>query len=358
MRAYERFIEEHPRVREWLKDRAKGTRELYTIALGQFCKTMNISPAEWQDLPRKEARDLAWEFVSGFKREHASRAVTYLHALKSFYRNKDGETLPFDSKRGGKHYLKRRRMKVDVEVIPNKTQTYRIIDAAMNLRDHTIFLMLFDSGMRLNALCALNYGHVREQLYPEPQTPLVLKITENMDTKLRAYNISYYVTFLQAEAVQALRAYCDKYHEKSTDDTPLFKTKTGLRMDRRTVWRIFKRAVRRAEMNTDSFWVHSLRKAFKKVVRKASIDDDFKEAIMGHVLPGSRENYFDRQDTADLAEEYMKIDFTREIMANNHARMKGRMEQLEAQNLSLAGMIEELRRELATLKTELKTLKS
>jgi len=280
-----------------------------------------------------------------------------LAALKSFYRNKDGETLPFDSKRGGKHYLKKRSKKVDVERIPDKTESYRIIDSSTNLRDHTMFLTLYQGGLRLNALCGLNFGHVREQLYPEPKIPLRLKITENMDTKLRAYNIAYYYTFLQGEAVQALRAYCDKHHRKSTDDTPLFRTRTGRRIGRRAVWRIFKRAVRRAELNPESFWVHSLRKGFKKVVNMSPISDDFREAIMGHVLPGSRENYFDRHDIDELAEEYMKINFTREIPENNHTKMRTEIEQLQTQNLSLAGMVEELRRDLATMKAELKTLK-
>ncbi len=318
---------------------------------------MNTTPDEWQDMDRFEARNLAWDYVSNFGREESSKAVTYLAALKSFYRNKDGETLPFDSKRGGKHYLKRTKKKVGVERIPDKTESYRIIDSSMNLRDHSMFLTLYQSGMRLNALCSLNFGHVRDQLYPEPKTPLRLKITENLDTKLRAYNITHYYTFLQGEAVQALRAYCDKHHQKSTDDTPLYQSRKGKRMERRAVWRIFKRAVRRAELNPDSFWVHSLRKGFKKVVRKASIDEEFKEAIMGHVLPGSRENCFDRHDIDELAQEYMKINFTREIPENNHTKMRTKMDQLEAQNLSLAGMVEELRRELASMKTELKALK-
>jgi len=357
MATYEIFIEENPRVKEWLKDRPEGTRELYAIALKKFCETMKITPNEWQNLDRFKARDLAWNFVSEFKGEQSTKALTYLAALKSFYRNKDGETLPFDGKRGGKHYLQKRRKKVDKELIPDKTQVYRVTDASMSLRDHTMFLVAFQSGIRLNALCALNYGHVHDQLYPEPKVPLILKITENMDTKLRAYNLTYYYTFLQGEAAQCLRAYCDKYHKKSTDETPLFKTKSEQRMDRRTVWRVFKRAVARAGMNPESLWVHSLRKAFKKVVNKAPISEDFREAIMGHVLPGSRENYFDRHDINELAEEYMKINFTRDILENNHAKLKTEMEQLQMQNLSLAGMVEELRKELATVKSDLKALK-
>ena len=356
MAAYETFIDAHPRVHEWLKNRAKGTRELYAIALRDFCETMNITPVKWQDLERFEARNLAWKYVSGFDKEDSSKALTYLAALKSFYRNKDGETLPFDSKRGGKHYLKKRSKKVDVERIPDKTESYRIIDASMTLRDHSMFLTLYQSGMRLNALCALNYGHVREQLYPEPKIPLRLKITENMDTKLRAYNITYYYTFLQGEAVQALRNYCDKYHRKSTDDTPLFRTRTGRRVGRRTVWRIFKRAIRRAELNPESFWVHSLRKGFRKVVNTSPISDDFREAIMGHVLPGSRENYFDRHDIDELAEEYMKINFSREIPENGLTKLRKQLETSETKRLIQETRLETLEAQVKSLITQIKEM--
>jgi len=104
-------------------------------------------------------------------------------------------------------------------------------------------------------------------------------------------------------------------------------------------------------------WVHSLRKAFRKVVRTSPIDPDFSEAMMGHLLPGSRENYFDRHDIDQLAEEYMRINWTREVPANNHTKLRTEMEQLQAQNLSLAGMVEELRKELVAMKGELKALK-
>jgi peptidoglycan hydrolase CwlO-like protein len=59
----------------------------------------------------------------------------------------------------------------------------------------------------------------------------------------------------------------------------------------------------------------------------------------------------------ELAEEYMKINFAREIPENNHTKMRSQIDQLQAQNLSLAGMVEELRKELAAMKAELKALK-
>jgi len=326
-------MQQHPQVKEWLKDRPISTQIKYGSALKHFCDSASISPIEFQDMEKKTARDLAWTYIKQFKGDYPAKASSDLAALRSFYRFKDGETLPFDARKGGKHYIQLYRKKAKYEMIPSKNQTYQIIDAATGLRDRAMFLLLFQSGCRLNVLLHLRVRHVRSQLYPNIQVPLRL------------------------EAVQALRQYCDVFHKDSDDEAFLFLSKTGRQLDKVHIWRTFKRIVRRSGFDPKGLWVHSLRKAFRKVVRTSSIDPDFAEAMMGHLLPGSRENYFDRHDIDQLAEEYMKINFSREIPANNHTKLRTEMEQLQSQNLSLAGMVEELRRELVAMKGELNALK-
>jgi len=356
---YEPFIRAHPRVETWLKDRPKGTRNRFCSLLMDFCEDMNVTPAEWQDLSRREARDLAWRWISTFKGSMSAKASTALGMFKSFYRNKDGEQLPFDSGRGGKHYIKREAKKASYEIIPDKTQTYQVIDAAGHLRDRAMFLLAFQAGVRENVLCHLKFGHVREQLYPEPKIPLMLKVTPDLDIKLASHEIPFYYTGLQGEAVQVLRQYCDLFHKNSSDDAVLFYTRSGLPVNPSFIWRKFRRCAVRSlgKKTARCMWPHSLRKAFRKVARRASVDDEHKEQFMGHKLKGSRESYYDRHDVEELAEVYMRINFAREILANNHAKMKSEIEQLQAQNLSLAGMVEELRVELVAMKTELKALK-
>jgi len=351
------FMQQFPQVSEWLKDRPISTQIKYGSALKHFCDSANISPIEFQDLKQKTARDLAWSYIKEFKGAYPAKATSDLAALRSFYRFKDGETLPFDARKGGKHYIQLYRKKAKFEKIPNKAEVYRIIDAATGLRDRAMFLLLFQSGCRLNVLLHLKVGHVRNQLYPNIQVPFRLKITDELDVKLRGYGLSYYWTFLAGEAVQALRQHCDMFHKNSSDEDFLFLSKTGRQLDKVHIWRTFKRIVRRSGFDPKTLWVHSLRKAFRKVVRTSPIDPDFAEAMMGHLLTGSRENYFDRHDIDQLAEEYMKINFSREVPSNNHSKMRSDMEQLQAQNLSLAGMIEELRRELVAMKSELNALK-
>jgi integrase len=172
-----------------------------------FCEQTGLSPEEFLGLDRSGARDVVWKFVKLFIAESTSKAKNNLAALKSFYRSQDGQTLPFDSRRGGKHYFNsKKRKKAALEHVPNRPEMYRIIDAAINLRDNTMLLMLFQSGIRENAVCHLKFKHVKDQLYSEPKIPLRLRITDQIDTKLRGYIIDFYDTFLQGEAIQKLKA--------------------------------------------------------------------------------------------------------------------------------------------------------
>jgi len=351
---HERFIEKNPSVEEWLKNRPEETRRKFARWLERFCKATDVEPEEWRNLDKFEARDLAWKFVSKVAEEHPSSAQLGLVALKSWYRNKKGEQLPFDSGRGGKHYLAIRHPKRSIEHIPNKQEMYQIVDMASSLRDKAFLLLLFQTGVRVNVLEHLTYGDVKNHL---DEDVIMLKITPTLDLKLRGRNIPFYYTFLNGEGAETLRRYCEVYHKNSGDETPLFSTKTGKNVSARWVWKIVKMCVERAGFNPKTIWTHTIRKAFRKIVRQAPIDDDDKEQLMGHVIPGSRESYYDEKDVDLIKEAYLKCSFTREIPESNHVRMKSEIEELHSQNLSLAGMVEELRRELATMKTELKALK-
>lgn len=368
--AWQVFMNEHECVREWLKRRPVGTQAQYGRKLMRFCEVLGISPEEFLELDRFEARDSVWQFIEPFIKESSSKAKNNLAALKSFYRSKDGETLPFDGRRGGKHHFNsKRRKKAALEHVPNRAEMYRIIDATNNFRDKAMFLILFQSGIRVNALCSLKFKDVKDQLYLEenPKIPLRLRITDKIDTKLRAYSIDFYDTFLQGEAVEALKAYCDNFHQERAlgrEDEPLFYTKIGRAMNPTAVWETLKRSVRRAGLNPETVWVHTIRRAFKRVVRHANVDDeDFKEAIMGHVLPGSRENYFSRNNPEEIAEEYMKIDFSREIpetkVQKQAQQIRGQQEEIEklkAQNTLLRKDMTELSTILEKIKEKVSEL--
>lgn len=49
--------------------------------------------------------------------------------------------------------------------------------------------------------------------------------------------------------------------------------------------------VERAGFDRKTITTHTIRKAFRKIVKQTDIDDDDKEQLMGHVISGSRQAY-------------------------------------------------------------------
>jgi integrase len=326
VRKYEPFIKAHPEVAAWLKNRPQSTRKVFAARLEEFCRDMNVTPEQWRTLDKFEARDLAWKYIEPQIREHPTVAQAYLTTLKSWFRNLNGETLPLDSGRGGKHYLRVTHKKHATEHIPNKTEMYQIVDMASSLRDKSILLFLFQSGVRVNVLQHLTYGDIVDQL---DQDIIALKVTADLDYKLRGRDIPFYYTFLNGEGAETLRRYCNLHHKKSKSDTPLFYTKGKRSISQAWVWRIVKMCVERAGFNRKTMSTHTIRKAFRKIVRQTNIDDDDKEQLMGHVIRGSREAYFDKKDVELIREAYEKCNFTREIPESNHTKMKRQIEDLQ-----------------------------
>jgi integrase len=252
------LMNEHDCVREWLENRPAQTQTSYGVFLSNFCQFAKITPEQFQNTERKQARDLAWNFIKTLNNSPSMMSVS-MTALKSFYRHKDGEILPFDCSRGGKHsFNNHRRKRLATEHIPTPSEIYDIVDEAGNLRNKTIILVLFQSGIRANALTRLTYGMVRYQLR-EGRIPLHLRITDEVDTKLRGYRLDFYDTFIGKEAFEMLARYCNVAHRNSADDTPLFPGFRGNRfITRAAVWRMFRKTLEKAGFNKETIHLHLL----------------------------------------------------------------------------------------------------
>lgn len=87
---------------------------------------------------------------------------------------------------------------------------------------------------------------------------------------------------------------------------------------------------------------HTIRKALRKIVRQTDLDDDTKEMLMGHVIPGSRENYFDRKDLELIMKEYLRCNFSRELPVSETTKLKNRIKELETKNQSLTQKLENI----------------
>ena len=309
---YVRYMNENECVKEWLGKRPTKTQECYASHLKRFCEFVNVTPSEFQNMDKKAARDVAWKYLNTLNtKDTASVGITAMAAIKSFYRNHDGEILPFDSSKNGKHYVKPHAKKASFEHTPTKEEVYQIIDKTMSIRDRAMMLVLYESGIRENALLNMTYGMVKEQLQKDV-CPLHLKITDEVDSKLCGYDLPFYDTFIGREAIDALKRYCELVHKDSKDDAVLFRSRLGGKMSGVGVWTSFKKAMRRADFDIKTMWIHSLRKAYKSEVRKSNMQEELAECLMGHRLKGSRESYMNRNDVIEeLRKAYMTVDFTR-----------------------------------------------
>ena len=221
-----------------------------------------------------------------------------------------------------KRYYSIPRKKVIDEIIPDKEEVYKMADASLSLkaglRNQAMILCIFQSGVRPGCLCRWTYRLIREHLYPEVKVPAKLVINSETDTKLQSYGLDYYITFLQRDAAEALKSYLDNRIGQGwrfKDDDPVFVTEStasrGEPLKTANIWEVIKQVSPAAGIDSHGMWSRLLRKSFRKVLNQTKIDEDTKEAIMGHKLPGSRGNYFDSHDHDEIAGKYMQCLFDR-----------------------------------------------
>ena len=235
-------------------------------------------------------------------------------------------------------------------------------DSACTLRNRAVILCLFQSGVRSNCIRRWNYGLIKDSLFPELKVPVRLRITKDFDTKLIG-QVAYYYTFLQDEAAEALKTYLDWRIEaegwKPKDDDLLFVSETFYEKigDKKRLYpvqinRIIKQSAKNSGLDVNTVWAHLLRKSFRKVLYTAPIDNDLAEAMMGHKLEGSKENYFDRYDIEMIASEYMKAPFSREGVGRlNHLEKEvqekdKKIASLEERITKMEKILEELSKKL------------
>jgi len=343
--SYEPLLESKA-VKDWISlYQSVGTRTYYLRCLEKVVKVSGFSPDKLLQLSAKEAKRVVFDAASkwvekgnpcfGRKMQIAMKSFYYAHDVELMW--KRNEIIHYPPK------------KISVEVIPDKAEVYRMVDAAETMRNKAVLLCLFQSGVRVNCLCRWTYGMFKDQLYPEMQLPIRVKVTASLDTKLSGYGLSHYYTFLQAEAATALKEYLEHRKLKGwkPQDTDLiFVTEGTASWDRplrpMMVWEMVKYLAEKVGLDKRSIWVHCFRKSFRKVLNATQnakiVDEDFKEAVMGHKLPGSRGNYYDYHDVDEAAQKYMRCCFGREE--------SNRLSDFEAE-------LQQSRTEIERLKTDL-----
>ncbi len=314
-------------VSDWIDAyTSKETREKKLYQLEKVLRIARLStPSELLQLSDKDIKTLVRRIVNWYLQQGKgvwARQVAI--TVKGFMESQD-RRLEF---KRSERIRSPPRKKVAIEHVPTRAEVYKLAENSGLLRNKAIILSLFQSGVRVSCLCNWNYGMVAKQLYPTITVPIRVRVTPNLDTKLSLYGLSYYVTGLKEEASVAIRDYIDSRIGEKWDplpEDPLFVTQMseeGQRKIRREeIWRMVKSSAARSGLKPESVWVHCLRKSFRKVLNATpGIDEDTKEALMGHKLPGSRGSYFDYHDEDEVMGKYMQADFSRGTLFSYDSR--------------------------------------
>ena len=329
-------------IRNWIDTYdSPNTRQSYLTNMHNFCKRAKITPDELLELEPKQIRGLYRKVRSQYIQEGKTAAAKNCKIALSTFLSENEVDVTFT--RRDKVQVAPKRIKI--QHIPTKDEIYRMADNSGSLRNRALILFLYQSGVRVNAIERLTYGLVKDSLYPELKVPVQIRISSDIDTKISKFNLGYYVTFLQDEGAEALKTYLD-YRKESEGWIPkdgdlIFIPETFLNEEREQrglkSWRVLeivKKAAKSIGLDRKTVWTHLIRKSFRKILYKAPIDNDMAEAIFGHQIEGSKENYFDRNDQDWIASEYMKAPFSREGV--------GRLNHLEKENIILRENVEDM----------------
>lgn len=373
------FVGREPNYSRLLKsDAVKVYRDSYPpssrrnqlYALNGFLRDAGYGPEEFLQLSDQDIKRTVKIVV--LKATNSSR---YAWARRLYYAvmrflEMNGRSVTFT--RSEKRALFRRVPKrIIKQYIPGREDIYRAVDAYPAnggniawLRGKAVILCLWQSGVRAGCLCTWTYGMFKEQLWPRVRVPVRIKVVAYrpkgvydvaMDKKISSYGVNYYFTFLSKEAAEALKQYLEarmKAGWKPKDSDPVFvihgpwKSQWGQPLTTKHVNAIVKNAFKQIGVQADRVWSHCLRKAFRKTLYESGINGDVGEALMGHMLVGSRSSYFDYH-SVEFAEQQYSLGFWERIKVD-------RIRKLEKE----VAKMRQLETELKQTREELKALKS
>ena len=307
----DRFLRHYER-----KVRSEQTRRNSLFALSQLCRFSGKSPEELVSLSSKVVGESVQAFLDAKRGE--DRSIRYINVISAYL----GTFFKVNGFKDGlevERYHQPARYRKRPEYIPTSEEIRAMAYAAGSERNTALILAAYESGLRNATLRALRYGDVRDELergYEIVKLPVYLEM-KRVDPGACKGGVPYY-TFISCEAVEALRGYLLN-RGRAGDGEPLFCSETTnipeerrrtIRVKGDTLEAVVKRAARKAGLREwRDVTPHCLRKAFESALRNSGIDTDDREFLMGHVLSGSKDAYYDRSKVEELRSKYSNVRF-------------------------------------------------
>ncbi len=309
----------------------ESSRALYMRQLYRLCVfSDNIPPAE---LIKKDKQWLENKIEEFCDQHQESR--NYVNTLRNVFKKifKDNGLLLNIAK-----YRVPRRWRKRPEYIPTLREAIKMAQVAKSLRDRCIIYFFIYCGLRNATLRALRIS----ENYPD--TPIFNNYTikkeleRNLDCLAviihpamrrlipdACKNDIIYFVFVPRRVIEALGDYL---HERKLkwgpikDEEPLFILERQYETKKEPFEQIIseaaildaiKSAARLANVKEwESVTALSLRKVFNNFLIKQEnrpLEEEEREFFMGHLIPGSRDSYFDKTKIEDMRQKYLRLDF-------------------------------------------------
>jgi integrase len=308
------------------RTRSESTRRGVCDTIYHFLVFSGLDPVNVLDLDQREASQKVQSFLdSMFDRGLSRRTLnTNLAYLKQFFRVngfKNGRELEVE------RYHMPARSRTRDEYIPTYEEIWRMANASGSTQNRAIILSLYTSGLRNSTLRALRIKDVFDELVEFKEGNLdVVKVPVYPEMKELVPDackgrVPYY-SFISREACEALWGHLTgrevQYGDYLSKEPLFISTSTNFPPEKRrkspvkktTLAVLVKRAARNAGVEEwKNVYPHCLRKAFESALRNNRLDYKDQEFLMGHILPGSQDTYYDRSKTNVLRHRYSEANF-------------------------------------------------
>jgi len=314
----------------WLrKSGSRGSVIFYCWVLSKLCSWAGLTPDELLSKSREELEKLVQKFLddvhSRSKRHGISARYvnTAMACLKTFFRvngfnRENNRDLRLQS------YYQAPRTRNRPQYVPTLAEVCLMSERAGGKRNRAIIKTSKSTGLRNSALRAIIVKDVIKELEAGCEN-LLIKVEPEWNKRIPGAcknNIPYY-TFTSADATQAIKEMLEERKERFgfvDENEPLFLS-AGCRLNKKLplsdveLQRIVKRAAKEAGVKE---WMHvgphALRKVFESVLRSlmkdgSRMDPKDQEFLMGHILPGSQDAYYDWTKINKLRSEFSKLLF-------------------------------------------------
>ncbi|KXB00326.1 hypothetical protein AKJ41_04165 [candidate division MSBL1 archaeon SCGC-AAA259O05] len=304
---------------------SEGTKDEYLRIIHRFYKFSEKDLGELVEAEKEDVESLVQEFGDEIARDGGSKRYvnSVMRTLRTFLEVNGHENLQLETHHVPSRYSKR------TQYVPRKEEIHRMARITESLRDRAIILFLWTTGLRVSTAVGLNYGDIKEEFESDEKfvkVPVYPEMKKRVPDACKG-EIPYY-TFVHPLATRHLRIYLSRRETKygpMREDYPLFHSdwrhwekdeRTKRRLRRRSVQRTVKKSAKLAGIDEwENVTPHCLRKAFKSVLRAPTkkggrLDEGTQEFFMGHILPGTQDEYYDRSNVEFHRQEYAKLDFS------------------------------------------------